>query len=91
MKVSTLSNTISDYKFTVEEIPTADYISDDASATASFRLNDGGEAGKTYRFIFSITAGADGEIEITAEIFAEMISFRDGKNISSAVVVSDPE
>ena len=91
VKVSTLSTTISDYKFTVEELPTADYTSDDASATASFRLNDGGEAGKTYRFIFSVTAQSDGEIEITAEIFAEMISFRDGKNISSAVVVSDPD
>ena len=91
VKVSTLSTTISNYKFTVEELPTADYTSDDASATASFRLNDGGEAGKTYRFIFSVTAQSDGEIEITAEIFAEMISFRDGKNISSAVVVSDPD
>ncbi len=85
---STNPNDTTKLKLRVEEFPTADYSSTDTSATAEFRLKDGGEAGKTYRFIVSLISDGGIIYDISAEISAKQISFLNQKTASSKATVS---
>ena len=87
VSITTKSDSVEKYKIRVEEFPTADYSSTDTSATANFTLKDGGDAGKTYRFIISLTADDGGKIDISATISAKQISFLNAKEVTSTAYI----
>lgn len=72
----------------VEEIPTTNYEINNG-LTATFKLKDGGEAGKTYRFIVFIRASDRGNINISSEISGKQISFFEDKTVASIATVSE--
>ncbi len=73
----------------VEEIPTSDYKVISNALTATFKLKDGGEAGKTYRFIVFIRASDRGNINISSEISGKQMSFLGDKTVASTATVSE--
>lgn len=73
----------------VEEIPTSDYEIKNNTVTATFKLKDGGEAGKTYRVIVFIRASDRGNINISSEISGKQISFLGDKTVTSTPTVSE--
>ncbi len=79
VSISAASENGAEFKLWVEEFPTGEYSSSDTSVTATFRLKDGGEAGKTYRFILSITPESEGDIKLSAVISGNKITFLNEK------------
>ncbi len=81
VSISAASENGAKFKLWVEEFPTGEYSSSDTSVTAAFRLRDGGEAGKTYRFIVSITPESEGDVKLSAEILGNKITFLNEKTV----------
>lgn len=88
VSISASSESIGDLKLRIEEFPTADYTENGTSATASFKLRDGGEEGRIYRFIISLMAESGGNIKISAEISGNKKSVLGKKTVTSTATVN---
>ena len=78
-----------DYDVEVEALPTTEYVSSSTNIRAKFRVHDGINEGKTFRFIISVSAENAGHVIIVSNIYGQGIFFYGGHKASGSVIIKD--
>ena len=78
-----------DYDVAVEALPTTVYEKEDNTIKATFKVHDGINDGKAFRFILSVEGYEKGHIIITSQITGSGMFFVGGYKTSCSVAISD--